>query len=73
MTDHNRVNSFIGDGIKDCLELARKKSSRYVLIVMNDIELLTPLEIERFEEIMEADSSAVQIGPALTEVSPQTP
>jgi Glycosyl transferase family 2 len=72
ITDHNRVNSFIGGGIKDCLALARKEECRYVLIVMNDIELLTPLDISRFEEIMEANTSIVQIGPALTDDSPQT-
>jgi len=36
---------------------------------MNDIELLTPLDISIFEKIMEADSRIVQVGSALTEDS----
>jgi Glycosyl transferase family 2/Bifunctional DNA primase/polymerase, N-terminal len=71
VTDQNLVNSFIGGGIKDCLALAKKEACRYVLIVMNDLELLTPLDISSFEEILEADPGMVQIGPALTDDSPQ--
>jgi hypothetical protein len=72
ITDRNLLNSFIGGGIKDCMTLARKEACRFVLIVMNDVELLTPLDISSFEEIMEADASIVQIGTALTGDSPQT-
>src|SRR5262245_38948338 len=72
ITDQNRVNSFIGGGIRDCLALAKIEGYRYVLIVMNDVELLTPLDISLFEKIMEADSRIVQLGSALTEDSLQS-
>lgn len=66
VTHRNMHNSFIGGGIQDCLSLAQKSGCKYVFIFVNDIKLVTGIDIGYCEKILEADDSIVQLGISIT-------
>jgi len=71
VTHTNSANSYIGGGIQDCITLADMSGHPYVLIIMNDVELLTPLYIHAFESIVESSVETIQVSASFTHDTPQ--
>jgi hypothetical protein len=69
ITHANPQNTFIGGGIRDCIVLAERASSAFLFLMMNDIEPLTPIDIERFENVISARDDIVQIASSVTQDS----
>ncbi len=66
ITHRNKVNSYVGGGIKDCVKLTRSYKHKYLLYIVNDIEFLNQLDIFYLESLIEKDSDIVQIGISTT-------
>jgi cephalosporin hydroxylase len=64
VTHQNSSNSYIGGGIRDCLQLADR--AEYILFIANDIEPVTPISIEYLQDLIQTDETLVQVGVSLT-------
>lgn len=66
VTHHNEVNTYVGGGINDCVQLAKNAGSRYLLFLTNDVKCVTRMDVAHFEQVMENDSRIVQVSGAIT-------
>ena len=66
ITHQNRMNSFIGGGIKDCISLAKENKSKFLLFITNDIRLLNKIYLKSLERIMFSNPDMVQLSVSLT-------
>lgn len=71
VTHQNKVNSYVGGGIRDCLALAESLGARYLFYCVNDVTLCDPLVIEDFQKVMDVDPSVAAISCALSSDSVQ--
>jgi hypothetical protein len=69
VTVRNSVNSFVGGGLRDCLDMAEQGGAEYLFFISNDIELIRVPSIEHFETLATVDESVVVVGVAITEDS----
>jgi hypothetical protein len=60
------VNSYVGGGIIDCLNLAACSQAPYLFVVMNDVKLRSRIDIASFENLMTQDRDLVQIAASVT-------
>jgi hypothetical protein len=71
VTHRNPVNSYIGNGIRDCIRLAESAGAKYLFYCVNDAELHGRLDLAEFERVLEADEHIVQLSCSMTPDSPQ--
>jgi hypothetical protein len=72
ITHQNEKNSFVGGGIKDCINLAKKNKCKYLFFFANDIKIINKIDIKYFEKLMKKDKDIVQAGASLTKDSDKT-
>ncbi len=72
ITHQNKINSFAGGGIRDCIKLARQSRSKYLFFFANDVVLKNKIDIKYFENLMEKNRYIVQAGASLTTDSDKT-
>ncbi|MEO8361497.1 MAG: hypothetical protein ABI672_15800 [Vicinamibacteria bacterium] len=70
-THRNRVNSYVGGGIRECIELAESMGASYVFYCANDVNFQGSLDIATFQRVMDDDPSVVLFSCSLTADSHQ--
>lgn len=69
ITHQNKANTYVGGGIKDCINLAKQHNCKYLFFVVNDLEIVNCLDIRYLENLMEKDHTVVQAGISVTDDS----
>jgi GT2 family glycosyltransferase len=62
----NPTNRYIGNGIKDCLWLARQRGARFCFFCANDVKPIGPIDILALRDVMARCQDVVQISCAVT-------
>lgn len=71
VTHRNSVNSYVGGGINDCIDLARAEGADYLFFCANDIRILDRLDIAEFQRVADLDPLVVQFSCSVTPDSTQ--
>jgi hypothetical protein len=71
VTHRNGVNSYIGGGLLDCINLAQAQGARYLFFCANDIKILNRLNIAEFQRVLDLDAQVVQFSCSVTPDSTQ--
>jgi GT2 family glycosyltransferase len=71
VTHQNETNSFVGGGIRDCIQIAESRNADYVFYCVNDVEILDRLLIADFQAVMENDPEVVMVSCSLSPDSAQ--
>lgn len=66
VTHQNKSNSFIGGGIKDCINLAKTNKKEFLLFVTNDVILIDQIDLKALEEMIIYNQNIVQLSVSLT-------
>lgn len=59
----------MGGGIIDCLRLSETRGCDNLLLIVNDIDLITPIVIDEFESALERVPGLIQVAASVTEKS----
>lgn len=71
VAQRNPVNRYVGNGIKDCLALARERGAGYCFFCANDVQPTAPIDLSALRDVMARSDDVVQASCAVTADSAQ--
>jgi hypothetical protein len=66
ITHQNSENTYVGGGIMDCVRLSEARGCDNLLLIVNDIEPMTPILIDEFESAIEREPGLIQVAASVT-------